>query len=69
MSNFEQAIATVLEHEGGYVNDPNCGISLRYLNKAGELDGELFGDFAVALVGMLVWLGERILEFLHLGPH
>ncbi len=51
MSRFNLAIDTVLEHEGGYVNDPddpggatNFGISLRYLRKAGELDGELIGD-------------------------
>lgn len=38
MSNFEKAIAVVLKHEGGYVNNPNdsggetkYGVSLRFL--------------------------------------
>lgn len=53
MARFDLAIGTVLEHEGGYVNDPhdpggatNYGISLRYLRTLGDLDGDgwLEGD-------------------------
>jgi lysozyme family protein len=51
MSSFEIAVPTILEHEGGYVDnihDPggatNFGISLRYLQKVGDLDGDGFLD-------------------------
>lgn len=51
MSNFDIAIIPVLKHEGGYVdnaNDPggatNYGISLRWLSKQGDLDGDFDGD-------------------------
>lgn len=53
MSHFEQAIKTVLHHEGGFVNDPvdpggatNFGVSIRYLKQRGDLDGDgvLDGD-------------------------
>ncbi len=51
MSWFELAIPTVLEHEGGYVDDPddhggatNYGISLRYLKKQGADVGDFDGD-------------------------
>ena len=45
MNLFERAIKFVLEHEGGFVNDPldpggatNAGISLRFLRRAGDVD-------------------------------
>lgn len=53
MARFDPAFEIVLGHEGGYVNhaaDPggatNWGISLRYLNGRGDLDGDgvLDGD-------------------------
>ena len=44
-SSFDEAIKTVLAHEGGYVNDPddpggatNYGISLRFLKATGDLE-------------------------------
>lgn len=51
MAEFEPAIAVVLEHEGGWSDDPadpggatKWGVSLRYLsgleNAAGDLDGD-----------------------------
>lgn len=50
-SNFDLALPIILEHEGGYVNnvhDPggatNFGISLRYLQARGDLDGDGFAD-------------------------
>lgn len=50
-SNFDLALPTILEHEGGYVDnkhDPggatNYGISLRYLQARGDLDGDGFDD-------------------------
>lgn len=50
-SNFDNALPTILEHEGGYVDnkhDPggatNFGISLRYLQARGDLDGDGFLD-------------------------
>lgn len=50
-SHFNHAVRVVLQHEGGYVNNPadpggatNYGISLRWLLKQGELDGDDF-DF------------------------
>ncbi len=50
-SNFDLALPTILEHEGGYVDnvhDPggatNFGISLRYLQGRGDLDGDGFQD-------------------------
>lgn len=50
-SNFDIALPTILEHEGGYVDnvhDPggatNYGISLRYLQGRGDLDGDGFLD-------------------------
>ncbi len=54
MSNFDKAIETILEHEGGFVDnrhDPggatNYGVSLRRLKQQGDLDedGWLDGDF------------------------
>jgi lysozyme family protein len=54
MSSFDLAIATVLLHEGGFVNDPHdaggatkYGISLRWLQSLGDIDsdGYLDGDF------------------------
>jgi len=51
MSRFDLAIPTVLEHEGGYVDDPddpggatNFGISLRYLKKQGAHVGDFDED-------------------------
>jgi len=51
MANFNLAIPHILEHEGGYVNnkrDPGgatkYGISLRYLQKRGDLLGDFDGD-------------------------
>lgn len=51
-SNFDHAVALVLQHEGGFVNhraDPggatNYGISLRWLHAQGELDGIEDFDF------------------------
>jgi lysozyme family protein len=53
MSSFDLAIPIILKHEGGYVNHPkdpggatNFGISLRFLEKVGDLDndGWLDGD-------------------------
>lgn len=51
MSDFERAIPRILEHEGGFVDnrhDPggatNFGISLRYLQARGDLDGDGFLD-------------------------
>jgi lysozyme family protein len=51
MANFHIAIPHILEHEGGYVNNPNdpggatkYGISLRYLRKRGDLLGDFDGD-------------------------
>jgi lysozyme family protein len=50
-SNFDIALPTILEHEGGFVDnihDPggatNYGISLRYLQARGDLDGDGFLD-------------------------
>ena len=47
---FTAAVARVLEHEGGFVDDPvdpggatNWGISLRYLKKAGAVDANVDG--------------------------
>jgi lysozyme family protein len=44
-SSFDEAVKTVLKHEGGYVNDPhdpggatNYGISLRFLKATGDLE-------------------------------
>ena len=54
MSEFDAAIATVIHHEGGFVNhvkDPggatNFGISLRFLDSVGDFDGDGWkdGDF------------------------
>ncbi|MGK2740554.1 glycoside hydrolase family 108 protein [Tepidicaulis sp. LMO-SS28] len=51
---FSTAIQTVLEHEGGYVNDPddpggatNWGISLRFLRQVSEMTGADFFDFDI----------------------
>ncbi len=51
MANFNLAIGHVLEHEGGYVNHPSdpggatkYGISLRYLQKRGDMLGDFDGD-------------------------
>lgn len=54
MANFVKALPTILQHEGGYVNDPldpggatDMGISLRYLRAREDADGDgrLDGDF------------------------
>ena len=50
-SNFNTALPIILKHEGGFVDnvhDPggatNYGISLRYLQARGDLDGDGFAD-------------------------
>ncbi len=50
-SNFDLALPVILLHEGGFVDnkhDPggatNYGISLRYLQARGDLDGDGFAD-------------------------
>lgn len=50
MADFEPALAIVLEHEGGFSdhkNDPggatNFGVSLRFLQSAGDIDADLDG--------------------------
>lgn len=50
-AQFEYAVNVVLEHEGGYVNDPKdpggatqWGISLRFLKQLGHEVGDLDGD-------------------------
>lgn len=54
MAQFSIAVEVVLRHEGGFVDNPadpggatNFGISLRHLQKIGDLDGDgwLDGDF------------------------
>lgn len=51
---FQKALDVILEHEGGFVDDPddpggatNFGVSLRFLHSEGELDadGDGFHDF------------------------
>lgn len=49
--HFDQAIKTILHHEGGFVDDPsdpggatNYGVSIRYLKQRGDLDGDGFLD-------------------------
>lgn len=53
MAKFAPALATLLVHEGGFVNDPadaggatKFGISLRWLQELGDIDGDgwLEGD-------------------------
>ena len=51
MASFYRAIEHILEHEGGFVNDPNdpggatkYGVSLRYLLKRGDMLGDFDGD-------------------------
>lgn len=58
MADFSKAIAVVLEHEGGFVDDPvdpggatNWGVSLRWLESTGDLlrgdidrDGDIDAD-------------------------
>lgn len=48
---FERAVEVVLEHEGGFVDDPkdaggatNWGISLRFLRELEDADGDGFRD-------------------------
>lgn len=48
---FEDAVAVVLQHEGGFVDDPvdpggatNFGVSLRFLRGLGDLDGDGYLD-------------------------
>jgi lysozyme family protein len=57
---YEHALAVVLAHEGGYVNDPvdpggatNFGVSLRWLRKVGllDLDGDGLPDGDLDLDG------------------
>lgn len=50
-ARFRQAVEKVLEHEGGYANDPDdpggatrWGISLRYLRSLGVAVGDIDGD-------------------------
>jgi len=54
MSDFNSALAFVLKHEGGYVNDPNdaggatnFGISLRYLKDLVKQYPELIQEFSI----------------------
>lgn len=57
MSNFDEAILTVLEHEGGFFNHPsdpggatNYGISMRFLKQQGleqEMDIDHDGDLDI----------------------
>jgi len=53
MANFEQAIGTVLEHEGGYTKDhagaTKYGITLRSLDIDVDLDGDIDADDIWAL--------------------
>lgn len=51
MSTFDWAVENVLHHEGGWVNNPNdpggatkFGISLRYLQARGDMDGDGLPD-------------------------
>ena len=51
MTIFDWAVENVLHHEGGWVNNPNdpggatnFGISLRYLQARGDLDGDGLPD-------------------------
>lgn len=51
MANFDQAIKTVLYHEGGLVNNPadpggitNFGVSLRFLKATNQLEYDFDGD-------------------------
>ena len=51
MGKFDWAVECVLHHEGGWVNNPNdpggatnFGISLRYLQSIGDLDGDGLPD-------------------------
>lgn len=51
MSNFDWAVRCVLHHEGGWSDDPedrggatNFGISIRYLQARGDLDGDGLPD-------------------------
>jgi len=50
-SKFEEAVETILRHEGGYVNHPNdpggatnYGVSLRFLRGLDGLEGDFDGD-------------------------
>lgn len=54
MANFNEAIKTILAHEGGLVNnsnDPggitNFGVSLRFLKSTGQLDYDFDGDGSI----------------------
>ncbi|MDF2868306.1 MAG: hypothetical protein K0S11_1776 [Gammaproteobacteria bacterium] len=60
MSSFEQAIATILLHEGHFVNNPHdpggptkFGISLSWLKQLGELDSRIYMDFDTNQDGIL----------------
>jgi len=51
MARFEDALPTVLRHEGLYSEDPadpggatNYGISLRFLRQLGDTDGDGFAE-------------------------
>lgn len=63
MARFEDAIGVVLEHEGGYVNNPNdpggetyYGISLRFLR---EHDIDIDGDGSVSAFDIRVMTVEK----------
>lgn len=50
-SSFDEALKVVLEHEGGWTDDPrdpggatNFGVSLRLLRSLGDLDGDDYQD-------------------------
>lgn len=69
MARFEDALPVLLEHEGGYVNDPqdpgqatNWGISLRYLKALGPEWGDIDGDGDVDEEDIRQLARERAIE-------
>ena len=80
MSNFDAAFDVVLGHEGGFVDhdaDPggatNFGISLRYLQRRGDLDddgvldGDLDGDGDVDIDDIIALTPARSKHLYHSG--